>query len=445
MEEPLKEYEEKKLNSFHIKTMLIAGAGQIVDGYDLTAAALVTTSLMAYFGSSLLTLSTYLFASIISGNIVGALIFGYLAKHGRKRFYGVDAALMTLGALLQAFVSSPSQLVFLRFLLGLGIGADYVLSPLVAAEYANRKDRGKMLGIAGGVMWNVGALISAVVTLTLGYFLPSDILWRAVLALGSVPAISVIIARRRYPETPHYLLFIKRDLKELGERYNVRTFLENVKRVSGISLSVLLLAALSWYLYDIGAYSGVFFGPSVIAQKLGINGVLFELIILAAFSVPWNFVSAMTNDRLGRRKLQAIGFVGMGLTTLLFAFLLGKVSAIVTLLVYGISSIFNSLGPGTIVGFWGVELFPAEIRGVTQGITVLGGRLGVLTTTFLFPILLADFGIFATMITLGVIAIGAAGVSMMLPEPARVSLSKIEVSGLSALREVKAQGEEATK
>ncbi|MEM3915300.1 MAG: MFS transporter, partial [Metallosphaera sp.] len=197
--------------------------------------------------------------------------------------------------------------------------------------------------------------------------------------------------------------------------------------------------------YDIGAYSGVFFGPSVIAQKLGINGVLFELIILAAFSVPWNFVSAMTNDRLGRRKLQAIGFVGMGLTTLLFAFLLGKVSAIVTLLVYGISSIFNSLGPGTIVGFWGVELFPAEIRGVTQGITVLGGRLGVLTTTFLFPILLADFGIFATMITLGVIAIGAAGVSMMLPEPARVSLSKIEVSGLSALREVKAQGEEATK
>ncbi|MEM3324488.1 MAG: MFS transporter [Metallosphaera sp.] len=218
MEEPLKEYEEKKLNSFHIKTMLIAGAGQIVDGYDLTAAALVTTPLMEYFGSSLLTLSTSLFASIISGNILGALIFGYLARHGRKRFYGVDAILMTLGALLQAFVSSPYQLVFLRFLLGLGIGADYVLSPLVAAEYANRKDRGKILGISGGVMWNVGALISAVVTLALGYFLPSDILWRAVLALGCVPAISVIIFRRRYPETPHYLLFIKRDLKELGER-----------------------------------------------------------------------------------------------------------------------------------------------------------------------------------------------------------------------------------
>ncbi|MEM0290178.1 MAG: MFS transporter, partial [Metallosphaera sp.] len=86
-----------------------------------------------------------------------------------------------------------------------------------------------------------------------------------------------------------------------------------------------------------------------------------------------------------------------------------------------------------------------EIRGVTQGITVLGGRLGVLTTTFLFPILLAESGIFVTMITLCVIGIIAAGVSMMLPEPARVSLSKIEVYGLNALREVKAQGEEVTK
>ena len=41
MRNPLKGWDEKGLSPFHLKTALVAGAGQFVDGYDLTAGALV--------------------------------------------------------------------------------------------------------------------------------------------------------------------------------------------------------------------------------------------------------------------------------------------------------------------------------------------------------------------------------------------------------------------
>jgi len=432
MKSPLGEYENKKLSSFHIKTALIAGAGQVVDGYDLTAASLVLFSIESYFGDTLVAVSLMLFASIIIGNIVGAVLFGYLVRHGRKRFYGIDAMLMILGALLTFFVTTPYELVLLRFILGVGIGADYVLSPLLTAEYANVKNRGTLLGISGGFMWNTGALISALATLSLESVFPTSVLWRVVLALGSVPALGVVVFRRMFPETPHYLAYVKKDLNELKEKYGLTiSSLPNSRTILSAIIPTLILASLTWNFYDIVAYSGVFFGPNVIAEKLGINGIIFEIIILGIFAVPWNFSSGILSDKIGRRSAQALGFIGMGIATLIFAMLIGKVSPIITLLIYGMSTVFNALGPGTVVGFWGVELFPAKIRGITQSITVLSGRLGVLTTTFLFPILLQSLGITGVMVILGIIGIVVALVTMRLPEPNQKSLSQVEFGELS--------------
>ena len=49
-------------------------------------------------------------------------------------------------------MTNAVELAVVRFLLGVGIGADYVLSPLINAKYANRKDRGKLVAISGGLM-----------------------------------------------------------------------------------------------------------------------------------------------------------------------------------------------------------------------------------------------------------------------------------------------------
>ena len=90
--------------------------------------------------------------SALISAIAGALLFGFLANKGRKKFYGIDVALMTVGALLQGFVTSPLELVLARTILGLGVGADYVLSPTIMAEHSNAKDRGKVIALGFGRM-----------------------------------------------------------------------------------------------------------------------------------------------------------------------------------------------------------------------------------------------------------------------------------------------------
>ncbi|WP_252896957.1 MFS transporter [Metallosphaera hakonensis] len=239
----------------------------------------------------------------------------------------------------------------------------------------------------------------------------------------------MIYGRRKFPETPQYLAFVKGQKEELKEKYDLKVGdLPSLKKVAwGAILPTLLLASVTWYLFDVSAYSGVFFGPSVIAKDIGMNGLTFELVILGAFAVPWNMVSALLNDKLGRRTLQAVGFAGMGLFTLIFALLFGKTGAIVSLLLYGLNTVFSQLGPGTVVGFWGVELFPSEVRGLTQGITVMAGRLGVMTTTFLFPYIISTQGIVTTMILLAALAFVASLVTTRLPEPNQVSLAEKEL------------------
>jgi Sugar (and other) transporter. len=363
MKNPLREWDEKGISTFHIKTTLVAGAGTFVDGYDLTAGALVFPLIEKSLGQGLEGSSEILFLSIILGNFLGAIVFGYLARHGRKKFYGIDAMLMSLGAFAQAFISTPLQLAVVRFLLGLGIGADYVLSPLVNAEYANRKDRGKLMAISGGLMWNVGALGSTLMTLAVANSLPPELAWRVVLASGAIPALIVIYARRKFPETPRYMLYIKKDAKELQEKYGIKVDqIPNVKVDWSKIWLTLLLAALTWYIFDIAAYAGVFFGPNVIAQSIGVNGIIFELIVLLAFAIPGNVISVFTNDKLGRKFVQAIGFTGMGVATILFALYGLKSTALVALSLLGLSNIMSQIGPGTVVGFWGIELFPTSVR-----------------------------------------------------------------------------------
>ncbi len=428
MDNPLKAFEEKKLNFFHIKAMFVTGAGMITDGYDLTTGSLVLSLVLSSLNLSLESVSIVLFASIISGNAVGALLFGYLTRKGRTKFYGIDATLMIVGALMQAFVSTPLELALARFVLGIGIGADYVLTPLLMGEYSNRKDRGKLMGLAGGFMWIVGAIFSTLATLLALNFFPANVAWRIALASGALPALFVLYERTRMPETPHYLAFVKGDIKELKEKYGVevgslgqraRLLLRSKKLLVPLSL-----AALSWYLYDVVSYSEGFFGPNEIAEFIGVSGIVFSLIVNAGFSLPFNFFGAVLSDKVGRKVMQAIGFLGMGIPLFLFPFFDKNLA--VALVLFGLSNSFSSIGPGNIIAYWGVEMFPAAVRGLTQSITVLGGRLGVITTTLLFPILLESWGVPTVIVMLGILAMVATGITLTLKEMKGKSLSEVE-------------------
>ena len=445
MSNPFKILDEVSLRWHHIKMMLVAAVGTFTDGYDLTMLGLVLTPLLASFGISNIKSSigvfwaTWLNALPIFGFLIGAPVFGYLANKGRKRFYGVDVALMSIGAGLQFIAQSLVELAIFRFMMGIGLGADYVLSPMMVAEHSNARDRGRLLAIGFGGFWVFGALVASLLALMFKVFLNSDLYWRVMLASGAIPPLIVIYLRRRFPETPRYLARIAGDVKEfskvvrqvlkadVGTDITLRTDDRGYGELLRSYIPYMLLGASLWYLFDIPAYGQGFF-ITYIANNIGYNNPALMNIISIGFTYLGALIFWLTQPRLGSKVLQAVGFGGMAASFFVFAYLMhaSLIGVISGILLFSLAKFFGQVGPGSVVavGAHGVELSPTKVRGIGQAINVLGGRLGVLTTTFVLPALLAANSPYAYVFLGAVSLIGVALTVLFVPETANKGLEE---------------------
>jgi hypothetical protein len=309
------------------------------------------------------------------------------------------------------------------------------------AEHANRRDRGRKIGIGFGVMWSSGALAAAVLTLGLqSAGVAPDLVWRIVLAFGAVPALSVLYLRRRMPETARYLARLADDATGAaavvahvsGEpaavlpRRDERSFAEVFARHA----RPIFATALLWMVFDIVAYSGTLFGPSLIAKGLGVSATTFAIGMSVFFGLPGALIAAMALiDRIGRKPLQSLGFLGAGIMLILFASLHEAVLAVPAFgfVLYGLYTLALA-GPNIVsgTGILGVELAPTRIRTIGQAISVTGGRIGASITAFLFPLVFARTGIVGAIYTMaGFSLLGAVLTVWLIPETARQSLEAI--------------------
>ena len=434
--------DEAKFKAFHWRAILTTGLGVFCDGYDLSSIGIVLPLVIASFGIAKIggLESAMLAASALVGAAVGALIFGVLGQKGRKRFYGLDVFLMGVMAIAQAFAPNLEWLIAIRFVLGIGIGADYVLSPTIMAEHSNRANRGRTIGLGFGVMWPLGALFAGLLNLLLaGLGLSHDLQWRIVLAAGAVPAFAVLYLRRRMPETARYLARIAADpgaaleviqsitgRPEAPPAYDSRPF----GQVFAQHARVIFSAALLWMLFDIVIYSGILFGPSLIAKSLGLGPIEFSLLMAVVFSIPSTLYYAFFGlDKFGRKPLQVAGFVAAAIMLITFALLKQNLSELplLGLIVFGLYTIaINGAASVSGAGILGVELSPTRIRTVGQSITVVGGRIGASISAFLFPLLFTHMGEAGVIgLLAGVALLGAVCTHLLVPETAGVSLETL--------------------
>jgi len=95
------------------------------------------------------------------------------------------------------------------------------------------------------------------------------------------------------------------------------------------------------------------------------------------------------------------------------------------LLVYGVSYFFTEFGPNMTTFVLPGELFPTRFRATGHGISAGIGKLGAFIGVFLFPILQSSLGLRGTLLlTAGVSGLGAL-LTLVLPEPAGLSLEEI--------------------
>jgi MFS family permease len=460
--------DEASLSRFHLRAVLVSGMGFFTDAYDLfvigIASALITKDWNLSSGHLALLNSTMLFAAFL-----GALVLGRFADlGGRKRVYWLVALIMIVAALGSALSPSFWVLIAFRFLLGFGVGGDYPVSAVLMSEYANRKDRGKLVGMVFGTQ-ALGLVVGPLVALALlGAGLSDDMVWRILLGLGAVPAAAVIYLRRKMPESPRYQVQVQGKAEQAAAQISVFTDGQvsgngaahvggnGAGRVSGNGASaprhelslrafltnrrwLILLAgtAGTWFLLDYAYYGNTISTPQILSlispTASTMTKIALQLAIFVVAAVPGYLLAIARLDKIGHRRLQLLGFAMMGACFLIIAAVPGLTTAVVPfLLVYGVSYFFTEFGPNMTTFVMPSELYPVSMRATGHGISAGVGKLGAFIGVFLFPILSDNLGLRGTLLlTAGVAALGFA-LTLVLPEPAGRSLEDMPTSAREA-------------
>jgi MFS family permease len=263
------------------------------------------------------------------------------------------------------------------------------------------------------------------------------------LAAGAVPALAILYFRRKMPETARYLSRLAGDTRQAADvmrqisgkdvgapGHDDRPFWTVFARHAGPILS----AALLWMLYDLVVYAIILFGPSLIGKSLGLTPVAFSLLLQTLFVLPASvLMSVFLIDKVGRKPLQAWGFLVGGVLVTLFG-LMQKELLTMPILAFVVFGLFNvaETGPGLVsgAGILGVELAPTRVRSVAQSLTVAGGRIGAAIAGFGFPWLFGHIGqAFAYYVIAGIAVAGAVCTWTLVPETGRISLEEITSDG----------------
>jgi MFS family permease len=420
------ELDEASLGRVHLRAVVASGVGFFTDAYDLFVIGIASTLITKGWHLSPAHLAI-LNGTMLAAAFLGAMVFGrYADIVGRKRVYWLVAAVMIVGALGSALAGSFWVLIAFRFVLGFGVGGDYPVSAVMVSEYANRKDRGKLVGMVFGTQ-ALGLIVGPLIALALlGSGASDDVAWRVLLALGAVPAAAVIYLRCRMPESPRYQV----QVREAGERapMGLRAFLTNRRW-----LITLAGTAGCWFLLDYAYYGNTISTPQILSlispHASTMTKIALQLAIFAVAAVPGYVLAIARLDRFGHRRLQLAGFAVMAACFAVIAAVPGLTTAVVPfLLVYGVSYFFTEFGPNMTTFVLPSELYPVTMRTTGHGISAGIGKLGAFIGVFLFPVLQSSLGLRGTLaLTAAVSGLGFA-LTLVLPEPAGRSLEQIAPS-----------------
>jgi MFS family permease len=194
---------------FHTRLVIALGITWVLDGFEITVASLVGPVLQSRETLGLGSEAVGRVASVyLIGEVVGALVFGYLADRlGRRRLFLATLALYFVASGLTAFSMGYVSLLVFRFFAGAGIGGEYAAINSAIDELIPARHRGHTDLAINGTYW-LGAMIAAAAEAFLldPDLLPIDVGWRVGLLVGPLIVVAIAGWRRALPESPRWLL-----------------------------------------------------------------------------------------------------------------------------------------------------------------------------------------------------------------------------------------------
>jgi putative MFS transporter len=199
-----------------------------------------------------------------------------------------------------------------------------------------------------------------------------------------------------------------------------------------------------WFLQDLGTYGIGIFTPTILAAALGHKAVharnLTDLIandqlaakgaaLIDVLLIVGIIVAVLLADRVGRIRLQILGFIGCAVGLLLASFSAYAEGAAQMVLIFAGFMLFNfmtNMGPNAQTYLLAGEVFPTRLRGTGAGFAAAVAKVGAVMTAFLFPILLKDLGTQTLLLILvGTSLLGAVITGLFHIETMGVSLEKM--------------------
>ncbi|GAA3097537.1 MFS transporter [Streptomyces rectiviolaceus] len=422
--------DDTPVTGFHRRLTAFCSGGPFLDGFALGVVGLALPQIARQWQLSGLWQGA-LAAAALLGILVGGLVFGYVTDLvGRKVMYSLNIAAIAVCAAAQFFVTGPEQLLVLRVLLGVTIGADYPIASSLLAEFAPRRSRPRLIGLQT-IMWSAGNATAYLVGDALLRLGPDA--WRWILVSPAVPALALAFLRAGTPESPRWLLSKGRTdeaLRVMRKVYGPGARLDGIESrpaatkfrqvFQGVYLRRTLFVAVFWTCSVTPVYALYSFAPTLL-DALGIDtvggtetenlgSVAIGLLLLAG-----TVVATLVAGRVRRRTLLILPFA-VASASLLALGLVPETSVGAVVVLLGVYALFIG-GPTILQWIYPNEIYPTEIRATAFGVGVATSRVGAVLGTFVVPLLLAGVGVSATMLVVGAIsAVGAVVSALLAPE-----------------------------
>lgn len=376
------------------------------------------------------------------GMAIGAGVGGLLAdKLGRRQVFAATLLIYGLATGASALAASVAALIVLRFVVGLGLGAELPVASTLVSEYAPKRIRGRVVVLLEA-FWAVGWIGAALIG---AFIIPlSADGWRWALLTGLLPAVYAVVVRFGLPESVRFLESkgkyqeAERAVRQFEESAGVdappASSIESTDRAHAAQRASteadtqkarwrdLWAPALRrrtaalwavWFCINLSYYGAFIWIPSLLVGQgfTLVKSFEFTLIITLA-QLPGYFVAAYLIERIGRRATLAIFLLGSACA----AFWFGFATTEGTILAAGMCLSFFNLGAWGALYAIGPELYPTRLRASGTGAAAGFGRIASIIAPLLVPVMLAAggsvlvFGVFAAAFLL------AAGAAFTLPE-----------------------------
>ncbi|RQR51584.1 MFS transporter [Burkholderia sp. Bp9140] len=424
--------EDVPLRGFHVRVAFSGTGGQFSDGFVLGIIGIAVSMAAGTLHLNALWMGG-LGAASLAGLFFGSMFAGPVAdKYGRRTIFAFDMLLFAAISAAQYFVTSPTQLLVLRVLLGLILGADYVVSKSLVTEFAPRRYRGRLLSVlaAAWAAGYVGAYLAGFAIRDIG---PDA--WRIMLAASGLPALLILPFRLGVPESPMWLMKRGRNSEALDiirAKLGPDTVLPasptapQQRRGAWSELFSArwrkhTLVGCVFYTCQVIPYFALgTFSPKVLqalqVKDSFVGGLVYNVLLFAGA-----ILGLLIADRLSRRAFLIGSFylAALGLAVLAYA----GFGPIGTILAFGIFACILSAA-ANLEFVYPPELFPTHLRASGVGLAVASSRFGSAISTFLLPVAVQHVGIHAALGTcVAVLVFGGVFCHLFAPETRNENLS----------------------